>query len=317
MSPSTNHQKTPAPLDTTARLPSASRTDGPLTFPAREVVVEALRVFASNPFGFEPKDRFWREVGVLPTVVSKNTLLGDCLRSGLLLPPGEIFGVPHGYLPGPAAFERGAHGTPISQLPQRPHVEEILHNARARALTLFVTLLCEEGCPTPKRIATFLNLPAGAGSTFLTSLKDAGLITVDSLRIIPTENMAEFLGRPNLVAEVTALTRTFDPTVNNAFKSKRAKADELFRSISEPLKTLIQENPGRTTHELFSLAQASGTWLPPEVTKAVFTGWLDKLVAQSILTRTRQRQGPVRFVELYHVAENKAAVPNVNDAPTS
>ncbi len=268
--------------------------------------MEAIRTFASNPFGFEPRPRFWREIGALPSVVSNDTIMRECVAAGLLLPPSEIFGVTSGYLPGPAVFERDIHRMPIPGLPERPSLEEITHNARTRVLSRFLSLITENGCPSPQKVATSLNLPVDAGPALITSLKTAGLITVHDSRILPSEKMEELLGRPGLVEEVTEKTQSFDRTFVNAFKAKRAEAERVFQDRSEPLRLIVSSHPDRTAHELFAIVTTMDSWLPEGTTKAIFTGWLDKLAQQGALRIARRRQGPVRIVALYSVVENEA-----------
>jgi len=102
---------------------------------------------------FVPTAKFWRETGVLTSAVSGNEILRRCVDGGLLLPPSDLFGAPHGYLPGPAAFKHKIHHPPIRGLPALPTFEEITCNARVRALSRFAQLMKRE-FPLPRRCLT-------------------------------------------------------------------------------------------------------------------------------------------------------------------
>jgi hypothetical protein len=215
-----------------------------------------------------------------------------------------MFGAPYGYIPGPAAFACGLHFSPISGLSTRPSAEEITHHARTRVLSRFIKLLTEEAKPSPSKVATFLNLPASAGAQVLTSLESEGLITITESGLIPTEKMEHVLGDSGLVQRITTNTANGPSAHRSVYKTKRAEAAQVFQSIKEPLRSLVARHPGRTAHELFAMVNEMDSWLPDGTTKPMFIRWLDKLTEEAVLSLTRQRQGPVRILQLYYAAPN-------------
>ena len=311
------HQDPQALIVQTNAPQNVSQPVASLQFPIRDVVAEALRVFATNPLGFEPKGPFWREIGALPSVASRDGILRTCLNAGLLLPPGEMFGAPCGYIPGPAAFACGLHFPPISGLSTRPSAEEITHHARTRVLSRFIKLLTEEATPSPSKVAIFLNLPAIAGAQVLTSLESEGLITNTESGLIPTEKMEYLIGEPGLVQRMTANTANGASPHRSVYKTKRAEAEQVFQSIKEPLLSLVAGHPGRTAHELFAIVTEIDGWLPAGTTKPMFIRWLDKITEESLLSLTRQRQGPVRIIQLYYAAPNSPSDPDGGHAQSA
>jgi len=285
--------------------PTVPPSVAPLQFPTREVVVEAMRAFSVNPFGFVPTAKFWRETGVLTTAVSGNEILRRCVDGGLLLPPSDLFGAPHGYLPGPAAFKHKIHHPPIRGLPALPTFEEITCNARVRALSRFAQLMIEEGVPSPQKVSDVLNIQTSTVSTFLASLAEQGFITHDGPQILPTDKMEIFIDRPGFVAQATARIQTATPEFRSAFKTRRAEAEQVFQNISDDLRALVASHPGQTTHELFCLAQKAEGLLPDGTSKAIFSRWLERLTEQFILSARRERQGPVRFVQRYFAQDTR------------
>jgi hypothetical protein len=291
------------------KLSSTSEFAPPLTFPARDVVIEAARVFATNPFGFEPKSRFWREIGATCGVEVRQSILRNSLHSGLLLPPGDLFGAPHGYLPGPAAFAREASIASIPGLPDRPSAEEILHNARARTLSRVVQLITENGQPSASDVATALNLPPGTADKVVASLQQEGFLSLHQSRLLPTDKMEYFLGQPGLVERIKSRAPSAESGRASSYHTKRAEAEKVFQTVRDPLLRLVSDRPGSTAHELFAMTPTIGDWMPAETSKAQFIRWLDKLVEQSALVAQRQRQGPVRIVQLYYIAGGHEKVP--------
>ena len=295
--------------ETKTKLSGASEFLTPLTFPVRDVVIEVARVFSTNPFGLELKPRFWREIGATCGVEARASLLRNSEQSGLLLPPGDLFGAPHGYLPGPAAFAREESIPSIPGLPDRPSAEEILHNARARTLLRVLQLITENGQPSAADVATALNLRPGTAEKVVGSLQQDGFLSVSDSRLLPTDKMESFLGEPGLVERIASRAQSGELGRASNFHAKRAEAEQLFQTIRAPLLSLVSDRPGLSAHELFIIAPAICDWMPAETSKAQLIRWLDKLVQQSVLVAQRQRQGPVRIVQLYYIAGGREKVP--------
>lgn len=302
------HGRNP-PIDSPKTLAHTSQNVTPLTFPVRDLVIEVARVFATSPFGFEPKSRFWREIGATCGVEVRQSILRNSSHSGLLLPPGDLFGAPHGYLPGPAAFAREASIASIPGLPDRPSAEEILHNARSRTLSRVVQLITENGQPSASDVATALNLPPGTADKVVASLQQEGFLSVNESRLLPTDKMEYFLGQPGLVERIKSRAPSAESGRATSYHTKRAEAEKVFQTVRAPLLRLVSDRPGSTAHELFAMTPTIGDWMPAETSKAQFIRWLDKLVEQSALVAQRQRQGPVRIVQLYYIAGGHEKAP--------
>lgn len=256
-----------------------------LSFPHREVVAAAFDAYRTNPVGLIPTAKLWQEIGVLPGMSVRDETLVQCVRDGCLLEPSRIWGVPTGYLPGPAAFGISNISTAVDGLSRAPTLEEVRNHANTRMLTLLAQALEDpRGRNAETPIVRAFHLNRAVALEVLTTLIHEGLVVREGNVVKSTQKLKELVGQRAVFEELVM------PSAGAAgalfpHQSRAAEREALYATLKPELVALVAEQPGLRLSEILREAQKLPNW-PSHVTRGVLENIMVRLATEKHIAAT-------------------------------
>lgn len=264
----------------------------PLAFPLRELAVGAFEAYRASPLGLKLSGKFWREIGVESTTSLRDSSLRDAVGRGLLLEPCCVWGISIGYLPGPESFRLPSIRGGLTDLPDAPSSDEIRNHAKVRILMTIVDALEKSsGRSAPEtRIRHAFNLQAGEEGAIISALLLDRLVERIGSELIPTPTMLARIGREH---SVQALIPPQEEGVQapRLHHWRATQREALYEQVKPRLQELLQRRPGLTPTEVFYELEKLPVW-PPQASKEVCIGFLDRSVREGHIERRHKDRGP-------------------------